>query len=258
MNANPYGTAVVDFSQALQPSAVKAFFSTRQGGVSLAPYASLNLSTATGDCQAHVAENLRRIEAVAGWPKRWLRLKQVHGDHIVVDDGRMQGLVGEGDGLITAYADVALSTYHADCYPIFCACSKSGLIGLAHAGWQGTYKRIGPKLLQEMCVQGASLETVSILVGPGISQAAYQVSRALAEDFVSAFSNVKGEAVVLESHGSYYLNLAACIELSLMELGIQRHQIRVSGACTFGDSAHYYSHRRDGVKTGRMMAVIRK
>lgn len=245
---NRNGIAVVDLDQALQPLAVKAFFSTRSGGVSQGPYHALNLSVATGDEPKAVAENLRRLKEAAGSPSRWLTVKQVHGDRVLVDDGAANGLMGEADGLVTRFSDVALSTYHADCYPIYAVCGASGILGLAHAGWQGVYLEIAKRLVETMVAEGASRESIRIAIGPGIGPSVYEVSETLAKQFAERF----GAEVVT----GRLLNLPACIVKSLKASGIEQEQIAISGLCTLSNPELFFSHRRDGATTGRMMAVI--
>ncbi len=252
MNNNRYGNAVVDFGKALQPSTAQAFFSTRLGGVSTGPYASLNLGSATGDCLDSVDENFKRLRHLAGNPTRWLRVSQVHGNGIVVDNGELDGLCGEADGLVSRFSNVALSTYHADCYPIYMTCCSSGVIGLAHAGWQGVRKEIGGALLSHMLQEGAVLESIRVVIGPGISGEVYRVSESLAVDFSGYF----GEEVVLQRDDGPHLDLVTCIVKTIVGLGVAQAHITCSQLCTYSDEVRFFSHRRDGARTGRMMAVM--
>lgn len=254
MNINPFGKAVVDLSQALQPSAVKAFFTTRHGGVSKGPYSTFNLSVRTGDDPERVAENLKRLEKACDLPKRWLTLQQVHGNHIVVDNGLINGMCGEGDGLVSRYKDVVITTYHADCYPVFAFCEASGVMGLAHAGWQGVYHEIPRALFGAMVSEGASLDTIKVVIGPGIGRDAYQVSVDLATQFRQKF----GSDVIL-GDGDFNqprIDLVACLYKTILASGLVLDQVTHTGQCTYQLENDFYSHRRDGAKTGRMMALL--
>lgn len=264
MKKDAYGEAAVNFGEALmsqtdkqpikalQPLAVQAFFSTRMGGVSQGPYSSMNLSVRTGDKPSDVRENFKRLKDLANNPPRWQFLSQVHGNKIIVDDGVFNGLCGEADGLVSHHKDVALSTFHADCYPIFMFCAKSGVVGIAHAGWKGVRMEIAKELVLSMVGLGAEKSAIQIVVGPGISTGAYEVSESLAEDFIGYF----GSDVVERRGVKPHLNLTLCILKTLDNMKIERSQIDVSGLCTKGEPELFFSHRREGETTGRMMAVI--
>lgn len=246
---------VVDYSDFFKPSIVKAYFTTRLGGISQGPYASLNMSTATGDSADHVCENRERLLRGLGSPKRLIFAKQVHGNAVYIDDGKVTGLVGEYDAIVSPYKDVALMTYHADCFPVFAYCLKTGVMGMCHAGWQGVFKEIVKGLLEAMCHKlGAEMQEIRVVIGPGIGLDAYQVSQTLADQFTDKF----GQEVVENRQDGPHLDLNKCLLMTLIEKGLATEQIQSSSACTYGQPSYFFSHRRDGQQTGRMVAVITK
>lgn len=246
---------VVDYSGFFKPSTVKAYFTTRIGGVSQGSYSFLNMSAATGDAEANVEENRQRLLRALGSPKRLIFAKQVHGSHVYVDDGSAMGLVGEYDGLVSSYDDVALMTYHADCYPVFAYCLKTGVMGMCHAGWQGVFNEVAKVMLDAMCHKaGAQIEQIKVVIGPGIGLDAYQVSQVLASQFSEKF----GQAVVQSREDGPHLDLKQCLIKTLLLSGLNPQLVMADSACTLSHQQYFFSHRRDGHLTGRMVAVMTK
>jgi YfiH family protein len=236
-----------------KPSSVKAYFTTRIGGVSSGPYASLNMSQATGDHHEVIQENEHLVYKAINAPMRRLVVRQVHHSDVYIDDGQLNGVAGNYDAIISKYQDVLIQTYHADCFPVYFYCDKTHTIGLAHAGWKGVYKDIVSKVVEAMCITyGAQAQTMQVVIGPGISTAAYEVSDELAVTFQNKYS----DKVTRQLNNHWHLDLVACISEQLEKLGIARNLIVKPSYCTFTSEKLFFSHRRDGEKTGRMVAMM--
>lgn len=225
-------------------------FTTRQGGVSPAPYNSLNLGLSTADDTAYVLENRRRVLAALGDPPQ-AGLSQVHGNtvHLVEGPGEW-----EGDGLLSATPGLLLRVSVADCYPILLHDPVKGVVGALHAGWRGVVAGILPRALELMKSHFASPpEAVRIAVGPGISGPHYQVGPEVVQQFEQA-----GLPFYRSDPGhpdKYLLNLEQAIHTQALQGGIALEHYWALGRCTYADPV-FFSHRRDKGQTGRMWALI--
>ncbi|MBL9038672.1 MAG: peptidoglycan editing factor PgeF [Archangium sp.] len=219
-------------------------FATRAGGVSLAPYASLNVSTAVGDDIGAVAENLRRIK-LAARADELLLMNQVHGDAIADDVGD-----ATADGLLTARRAVAIGVRTADCLPILLEDRGSGRVAAVHAGWRGVVADIAGKAVQRLVAAGAKVEQLRVALGPAIRACCFQVSGDLPEKFSTAF----GPEVVLGG-ASPRIDLVLAVHIALERCGLAPGQIDVVPCCTSCDG-RFFSHRRDAGMTGRQLSFI--
>lgn len=225
-------------------------FTTRQGGVSPAPYDSLNLGLSTADSPAHVLENRRRVLAAFGNPPL-AELSQVHGNtvHLVERPGER-----EGDGLLTSTPGLLLRVSVADCYPILLHDPVKGVVGALHAGWRGVAAGILPRALELMKSHFASSSgAVRIAVGPGISGSHFQVGPEVVQQFEQAgLLFYRSDP----SHpGKFLLNLEQAIRIQALRGGIAPQNYWALGRCTYADP-EFFSHRRDKGQTGRMWALI--
>jgi YfiH family protein len=225
-------------------------FTTRQGGVSPAPYDSLNLGLFTADSPEHVLENRRRVLAAFGNPPL-AELSQVHGNtvHLVERPGEW-----EGDGLLTSTPGLLLRVSVADCYPILLHDPVKGVVGALHAGWRGVAAGILPRALELMKSHFASSpEAVRIAVGPGISGSHFQVGPEVVQQFEQAGLPFYRPD---PSHlGKFLLDLEQAIRAQALRGGIAPQNYWALGRCTYADP-EFFSHRRDKGQTGRMWALI--
>ena len=219
-----------------EPSDARVWFFTRLGGVSGAPFDSLNVSKVVGDDEAAVTENLRRIrEAMDHRPSAWV--KQVAGDGVVrVSEA---GFVGEADALVTDRYGFSLVVAVADCVPVALVGERS--VGMVHSGWRGTFAEVAAKAVREM---GEPFPMAYI--GPCIRGCCYKVSEELARTFAERF----GEKVV----SGRYLSLPAAIRVSLAEAGVK--EVHDLGLCSGCRPDLFYSHRKQGPLTGRNLAAV--
>ncbi|MBN2321835.1 MAG: peptidoglycan editing factor PgeF [Acidobacteria bacterium] len=218
--------------------------STRKGGISEAPFHSLNLGTKTQDDPRSIGENRRRFLQALG-PDLWDPAvpEQVHGSAVhAVDRG---GSFPETDGLVTDTPGVLLTLLVADCLPVFLLDPKQKAIGLIHAGWRGTRDGIAAGALGLMISEfGCRPQDVRAFIGPGIGPCCYRVEPDTASQFDPR--HVRGGR----------LDLRGANRELLIKQGIKQGSITVSGLCTACHTNLFFSHRAEGGRTGRMMAVF--
>jgi YfiH family protein len=214
-------------------------FTTRRGGVSGGPYASLNLGLLTEDDHAAVAENRRRVADGAG--AALLQGRQVHGATVVRADAP-HDVPPESDGQATAAAGLAPIVLTADCLPV--AIAAPGAVAMVHAGWRGLAGGViaeGVRAVRELGGTGP----LAAAIGPGAGPCCYEVG-----DEVRAVFAAHGDAVVRGRN----LDLKAIAARELAAAGVE--EVQDAEICTMcGDPALWFSHRRDGGVTGRQAGV---
>ncbi|MCE2413070.1 peptidoglycan editing factor PgeF [Candidatus Poribacteria bacterium] len=230
---------------------VTAGISLRTGGVSHAPYASLNLAEHVGDDPSAVATNRKILFQQTGLQKlRYCR--QVHGN-CVVDVDATTGVSlenpPEADALVSACRGVALGIFTADCIPIFILDIETPAIGIAHAGWRGTFARIAVNTLAQMKDSfGTLVENCRIYMGPSIQKCCYTVSAELLTQFAERFGNTV--------HDGTNLSLQTANLNQLVEADLPAASISISPLCTACRTDLFYSHRAENGQTGRMLSYI--
>ena len=235
-------------------------FTTRRGGVSTAPYDSLNLGAHVGDDLAQVQANRRRVWHDLGTPESQVALaEQVHGDKVtVVSAGTGSVPVAGADALVTNTPDLLLMLLFADCVPVYLVDPVRKVIGLAHAGWRGTAVNIAGKTLQTMVAEfGCVPSACFAAVGPSIGGDSYEVRAEVADQFRSLPSARASNVVTPRSEmgGTYNLNLRAVVFSQLLYAGLPAGSIAVCDEDTFRNKRDFFSYRRDGA-TGRMAAFL--
>lgn len=229
------------------PPTVKAISSLRGGGVSHAPFASLNLGLGSGDDAASVAHNRHVLRVAAGLPERCCWLHQVHGTDCIEADAARSG--ARADASHTRRAQIACVVMSADCLPVL-LCSRSGdRVAAAHAGWRGLAAGVLENTVSALQLPG---EQLLAWLGPAIGPAAYEVGAEVRAAFcdhdpgaASAFRPTRP--------GHWLADLYRLARQRLGAVGVEA----VSGGelCTHADPSRFYSYRRDG-RTGRMASFI--
>ena len=228
---------------------VVAGFSTRHGGVSVAPYDSLNLGLSTRDQEDHVRENRRRLFESVGFTLDDLAITgQVHGDEVQVID--RAGLYVGYDGLVTRQEGLLLCLSAADCASVLLVDPIERVVGACHAGWRGTRARITEKTLALMKAQGAVPANIHGYISPCISLMNFEVGWEVAEQFDSAYVHE------LPGKKKPHVDLKAALRDQLLAGGVQDERIETSPFCTVKDLEHFYSYRAEAGKTGRLMGFI--
>lgn len=218
-------------------------FSSRHGGISPAPFDSLNLS-GSQDLPENILKNRQLAFEGLDLPFSNLSyLKQVHGNHVCIAETGAQ----EGDALVTNQKDLVLAISIADCYPILFYDEINKVIGGAHAGWRGTQAKIAGTTVDAMITLGAKAENIKVAIGQGICQDKFEVGDEVIEQFRAAgFPKTcwQGNKIDLIK-----ANLFILLQNNILEKNIW-----AMTRCTF--EKDFFSHRRDKGVTGRMWAVI--
>jgi YfiH family protein len=231
-------------------------FTTRIGGVSASPFATLNLGRGVGDVPERVEANRRRVmEALGCDPAGQVEASQVHGREVAVVTRTERGTKIDGaDALVTADRGVVLAIHAADCVPILLWDPRRGAVGAVHAGWRGTAAGVAAAAVETMIKTfGTDPRDLRVGMGPAIGPCHYEVDDPVA----SAFALWSwSEAVLLSGDpGRWHLDLVDANRRMLEALGVPPGQIWVSGLCTACHPDRFFSYRREGV-TGRMGALI--
>jgi YfiH family protein len=207
-----------------------ALFTTRRGGVSEGPFASLNLGLWTDDDPERVRANRARVERLGGG--RLAQAHQVHGTTVVEAD---PDVVPDADGHVTAQPGVAPVVLVADCVPVALVAPEA--VGVLHAGWRGLAGGILGEGVDRLRALGAS--TIAAAIGPGAGPCCYEVGPE-----VHAAFGTSGRTV----------DLKAIARARLEEAGVEA--VHDCGLCTMCDPERFFSHRRDGGITGRQAGVV--
>ena len=235
-------------------------FSTRIGGVSTGHLSSMNLSFTQEKNAWNVRENFRRFGEAVGFRTDQLILSdQTHTTNVVrVGAGdRGRGILRDRDwkdvdGFITNDPGCVLSTFYADCVPLFFSDPVHRAIGLSHSGWKGTAAGIGKVTIQAMAREfGTDPADLICAVGPSICSECYEIGEDVAVHFASEFLK-KSEI----REGKYYLDLWAANKAILMDAGVKEENITLPNLCTACNSEVLFSHRATGGKRGNLGAFL--
>ncbi|CDQ40198.1 MULTISPECIES: peptidoglycan editing factor PgeF [Virgibacillus] len=247
--------------QQLHPKLV-AGFTTRNGGVSSAPYQSLNGGLHVNDDPYHVLTNRERVGEHLGFPlDKWVCGEQVHQTNIKViedtDKGKgaseLSTAIQGVDGLITNKTDILCTAFFADCVPLFFYDPKTSFVGIAHAGWKGTVNQIGVEMVSALKQQGVISSNLMVAIGPCITKNYYEVDQHVINHIPLEW---RENAVSSREGGRYLLDLKQLNIDILLQAGVLRNNIDVTNYCTFRDEDLFFSHRRDHGRTGRMLGFI--
>lgn len=264
LNKKQDGVEYLIFPGLEETGVAEHLFSTRLGGVSKEHLSSMNLSFSRGDKEEYVRENYRRIAKILNCDiGDFVFSHQTHTTNvrIVTERDRGKGIVKEldyqdVDGLVTNVPGLVLSTFYADCVPVFLIEPINRVIGLCHSGWRGTVGRISEKTIEKMELLGARREEIRAAVGPSICQSCYEVSEDVAEAFSQEFASHQQEILLEKGGGKYLLNLWKANELVLTDAGIVREHIEVTGLCTCCNPEYLFSHRASKGMRGNMGAFL--
>jgi YfiH family protein len=227
------------------PACVRAFITTRAGGVSSGPYASFNLGDTTADDPAAVRANKQRLEALLPSAPRWLR--QVHGTHVVRAETVSRPV--EADAAYTLAPGVVCAVKVADCMPVLITDTAGSVVAVAHAGWRGLAAGVIDNTVNAL---PAAPETLIAYLGPAIGPQAFEVGDDVHAAFCRA-DEAAAQAFEPLRKGKWLADLFQLGRQRLARCGVTG--IYGGGECTFSNPERFYSHRRNPV-TGRMAALI--
>ncbi len=220
-------------------------FTDRHGGTSGGPFASLNLSDATGDDPSAVRDNLARVADALG-PDDLVLMHQVHGADVHVVAGPPDG-VPVADALVTAVPSVALVVRVADCVPVLLADRSAGVVGAAHAGRPGLAAGVVPRAVDAMRALGA--KEIEAWVGPHVCGSCYEVP----DELRRQVGAMVPESVAETSWGTPALDLGAGVRAQLAAVGVGSvHEVP---RCTLEDE-NLFSYRRQGRRSGRLAGLV--
>jgi polyphenol oxidase len=218
----------------------------RAGGVSRAPWASLNLGDHVGDDPASVADNRRRLAETVGVAEL-VTMRQVHGADVAVVD-EMPAEPPTADALVTTATGLALVVLVADCTPILLSDRRAGVVAAVHAGRKGLAAGVLAAALDVMAGLGARPERVHAVVGPSVCPQHYEVPEQMRADVAAAAPGSESTTAT----GAPALDIRGGLLRQLHDRGV--HRLAVLPQCTAEDD-RFFSHRRDGV-TGRFAGVV--
>jgi purine-nucleoside/S-methyl-5'-thioadenosine phosphorylase / adenosine deaminase len=228
------------------PAGVRAWVTERGGGVSLGPYASLNVATHVGDAPGHVAKNRALVQKALQLPAVPTWLEQVHGSRVLDIDREP---VATADGAVTARAGVVCAVMTADCLPVIFCNEATGRVGVAHAGWRGLLAGVLPAAVR--AIAGKPVDVIAWL-GPAIGPEAFEVGDEVRAAYLRA-SRASAAHFVANTRGRWQADLYGLARDSLAAAGVER--VLGGGFCTYRESARFFSHRREA-PCGRIATLI--
>ena len=253
---------IISFDIFNQFPEITQFCTTRQGGVSEGNFTSLNISPFVGDNIDHQKKNIEIL-------RNHLKVNdivfpyQIHGSEIqVIDDNFLQQNIPDRnkllhgiDALVTNEKDICIGVTTADCVPITFYDPRNEVIAVAHAGWRGTCARIAEKTIKIMQSKfGCSASDIYILIGPSISAVVYNVGNEVYESFKTAKFPV--DLIFKRTNELLYLDLWTANRWLFEQCGISSRKIQVAEMCTFTQNERFFSARKQGINSGRMLNGI--
>lgn len=240
-------------------------FSTRKGGVSTGVFKSMNLHFRE-DKPENVVENYKIICSAIGVDYRNVVFsKQIHSDTIydVCKDDTGKGLlrksdIYDADGLITSEKEIVLTTFYADCVPIYFLDPIKKVVAMAHSGWRGTVKEIGAKTVLKMVRDyGCDRKNILAGIGPSIKNCCFEVEYPVVEEFENNLEySPKFIFKDFEKEGKFKIDLQGIIQETLINSGVLKENVENSGICTKCNPELFFSHRNMGPERGSLAGLI--
>jgi YfiH family protein len=230
---------------------------TRHGGVSPAPWGSLNVGGTVGDDLERVKQNrLLSFEALGCASDSMFDVWQIHSADVVC--ARAPRPVNESyrqaDIILTDQVDVTLFMRFADCVPILVHDPVNGIVGIAHAGWMGTLRDVATVTIESMKkIYGSNPADIVACIGPSIGPDHYEIGADVILQVMQKF-NDESEALLSSHHGKIHFNLWETNRLLLERAGVGN--IEMANVCTACHTDDWYSHRAERGRTGRFGALI--
>ncbi len=228
---------------------VRVLFTSRSGGVSAAPYDTLNMSASSGDRESAVAANRHRVARACGLrPEQLNWMHQVHGSAVSYVGATPHRRPPEADAMLTDVTARALVVLVADCAPVLLADPEARIVGAAHAGREGMAAGVVPELLAAMSGAGADPVRVHAVIGPHICGGCYEVPASLRDRVADQVP----EAACVTRAGTPGIDVGTGIEAQLARAGVRT--VSADPRCT-AETPELYSYRRDG-RTGRFAGLV--
>jgi YfiH family protein len=244
---------------------------SRAGGISEGPFASLNLGFSTADSEENVAANRQTLlhelginpaRVSSGWLTHGSDVAEFHAGrdgewpllHRLVREGssRVEGMF-RSDAVVSDVPGLHFMITFADCVPILLADVRRGVVGAVHAGWRGTAAGVAAAAVRVMVASfGCDVGNIAAVIGPSIGPCCYTVGA----EVPAVFERNGQTPVLFGRNGSRSLDLWESNRRQLTGAGVRPNAIEVAGQCTSCHAATYFSHRASGGTTGRFAAVI--
>lgn len=230
------------------PATFNAYTTTRRGGISEAPFASLNLGAHVGDHPDHVAENRRAVSSALSLPAEPVWLEQVHGTRVAEVARQTVGTALTADASVTRDHGCVLAVMTADCLPVVLCSPEYHVIAAVHAGWRGLAADI---LQHTVLAMDCPPRSIHAWLGPAIGPEHFEVGDEVWDQFVAEDWKM-AECFSATKKQTFMADIYAIARRSLSTLGVAH----ISGGdhCTYSDAERFYSYRRD-TDTGRMVTL---
>ncbi|RMH48370.1 MAG: peptidoglycan editing factor PgeF [Alphaproteobacteria bacterium] len=233
-------------------------FFTRRGGASSGIFAGLNCGEGSSDLAEAVTLNRARVAGAMGVrPERLVTVHQVHSANVATIEAPPQGARPRADAIVTSHPGIAIAVLTADCAPVLLADAEAGVVGAAHAGWRGALGGVLGNVVDAMVSLGADRESIAAVVGPTISQTAYEVGPEFLDTFLADDPH-NGRFFAGGAGDRVHFDLPGYVLHRLREAGVGHAEwIRM---CTFSDPERFYSYRRarreGNADYGRLISAI--
>ncbi|BEG98050.1 peptidoglycan editing factor PgeF [Bacteroides sedimenti] len=257
---------ILGFEQFCSIPDISHFITTRQGGCSEDTFASFNCAPFSGDAPERVKRNQEVLCAKLGINQQNLVIPfQTHGTTIRAIDAFYLSLSPEEqhrrlhgvDALISDLKGMCLCVSTADCAPVLLYDSVNKAVAVVHAGWRGTVAKIVKQTLDLMeQTYNTEAKDVMAAIGPSISADAFEVGNEVYEAFQKVGFDMERIASWNEESQKYHIDLWEANRLQLMEAGVESENIEISGICTYENHNRFFSARRLGTKSGRILSGI--
>ena len=242
---------------------IRHAFTARHGGVSAAPFDTLNFADNRGDKPENLLENYRRLGSAVGFDSsRVVGCRQIHSDLVRVvteaDAGKIlwNGRPYDADGMVTNTPNLPLVVFGSDCCTILLYDTLAHCVGACHAGWRGTAGGIALKTaITMMTCYGATQQTMHAAIGPSIGKCCFLVHDDVKQEFDKLLDPAIDELITPVGE-RYSVDLKAINRLWLLRAGLDPKNIDVHPDCTMCHPERYWSHRLMGELRGGMVGVI--
>jgi YfiH family protein len=233
-------------------------FFTRKGGASSGIFHGLNCGHGSSDQSAVVTINRARVAQAMGLaPENLITVQQVHSPDVTIVDSPIEARP-KADAMVTTTPGLALAILTADCQPVLFADAENGVVGAAHAGWRGALDGVLEATIEAMVDMGAKRDVIHAVIGPSISQRAYEVGPEFLDDFMADdpgnnrfFANGEGDRYLFDLPG---FGLHRMRQAGIGKAEWTRH-------CTYSDASRFFSYRRathaGEADYGRLISAIR-
>ena len=237
-------------------SNISCFSTTRHGGCGEGAYATFNCTHYCGDKPEHVSSNLEILTAsLSERPQVFVIPRQTHTTNVrIITDVPMSDELQEVDAVVTHRKGFCLCVSTADCVPVLLYDTSRQVIAAVHAGWRGTVGRIVEKTLDAMKLRyGTEGKDVIACIGPSISLESFEVGDEVYAAFQEAGFDMNR---IARRYEKWHLDLWEANRMQLLARGVFTEHVEVAGVCTYNHCEDFFSARRLGIKSGRVLSGI--